>query len=256
VSEIYLDIHELKPACLSLDGTKHWDVLLILADQKEFQKIDTYKAFLTAAEQQRYQRLIRKQDKHNFILSRLLTKLGVAEITHYDWKEIEFFQEENKKPYLLDADKNVYFNFSHASDKVLMALSPRCEVGVDIERIKPVIKTELVARSYYSENEQKHIAQSVNPQREFFRFWVRKEAIVKLLGNQLLDDLQSLDVSSANAQISSKINFEPYSNLFLHCFSVDDYEACVALPEKISSIAFLEMNEQLLAKWMQKEQDE
>jgi 4'-phosphopantetheinyl transferase len=88
------------------------------------------------------------------------------------------------KPHLVDYPE-LAFNLSHSADKFIIALGWNCQLGVDIEICKPRINlAELVAKCFAEEEafywcklpeEQKN--------REFYRFWTRKEAFVKATGH-------------------------------------------------------------------------
>ena len=59
--------------------------------------------------------------------------------------------------------------------------------GLDIERIRP-LKPALVQRTM-NRQEQEQIMASVCPEMEFISLWTRKEAVFKLLGTGITDNL-------------------------------------------------------------------
>ena len=73
------------------------------------------------------------------------------------------------KPYLY-GQKGLYVNWSHSKDCVLCGLSDQ-EIGVDIERIRPVGQRMMVRLAHVSTEEA------------FFQNWVRREARAKRSGN-------------------------------------------------------------------------
>ena len=67
------------------------------------------------------------------------------------------------------------FNLSHSGDVTLIAVARDSEVGVDVERIRPVIEMHAIARRWLGRDD-------IADEQEFFRVWTRHEAMVKALG--------------------------------------------------------------------------
>jgi 4'-phosphopantetheinyl transferase len=79
------------------------------------------------------------------------------------------------------------------------ALSWGCEVGIDVEAIRPLADADAVAAHFFSRPE--HAAYRALDPRDrplgFFQCWTRKEAFIKALGEGLAHPLDSFDVSLA-----------------------------------------------------------
>jgi len=84
---------------------------------------------------------------------------------------------EKGKPYLPDTPR-VKFNLSHTRGMALIAVAMDVEVGVDVERLRPVPEWRLNARRFFAPEQ----AATVTTEREFFRQWTRLEAQLKALG--------------------------------------------------------------------------
>jgi len=67
------------------------------------------------------------------------------------------------------------FNLSHSGDVTLVAVARDSEVGVDVERIRPVIEMHSIARRWLGRDD-------IADEPEFYRVWTRHEAMVKALG--------------------------------------------------------------------------
>lgn len=92
----------------------------------------------------------------------------------------------------LTSPKGVYFNLSHSHGWTVLALSDR-EVGVDIERIKPVDMR--LAKRFFADGEWAQIeAAGDGAEALFYRFWTVKEAYLKALGTGLNRPLNSFTV--------------------------------------------------------------
>jgi len=79
------------------------------------------------------------------------------------------------------------FSVSHAGTVVLIAVSRRAEVGVDVEDVRRDIDWQAVASAFFAPAELAAIERRARKDRRaaFFECWVRKEAYVKALGTGL-----------------------------------------------------------------------
>ncbi len=76
------------------------------------------------------------------------------------------------------------FNVSHSDRYALVAIATGAELGVDIERVRPLRDMDLVAERVFSAGEREALGQ-VPPDRKaeaFFAGWTRKEAYIKARG--------------------------------------------------------------------------
>jgi 4'-phosphopantetheinyl transferase len=87
------------------------------------------------------------------------------------------------KPYL-PAFPRVKFNLSHSKGRALVVIAEDVEVGVDIERIRPMPDWERIAERYLPPGDAEALAEAAAPdrEREFFRRWTRAEALWKASG--------------------------------------------------------------------------
>ena len=113
------------------------------------------------------------------MLSMLLQHEGITSMPRWRYNEYG-------KPYL---EQGPYFSISHCRQAILVAVSDR-EIGVDIEAIRRA--DESLIRRTMNEAEQARIAAAPDPQRAFIALWTRKEAVVKMRGTGILDDLHGV----------------------------------------------------------------
>ncbi|SFO62529.1 4'-phosphopantetheinyl transferase superfamily protein [Prevotella sp. tf2-5] len=95
---------------------------------------------------------------------------------------------EHGKPYIL-GHTDIHFNFSHCREAVLCVISDH-PVGCDIESIREY--KESLARYTMNDTELTQIKQSNNPAQEFIRFWTMKEAVLKLSGEGIRNDMKTV----------------------------------------------------------------
>lgn len=109
---------------------------------------------------------------------------------------------EHGKPYIL-GHPEIHFNFSHCREAVLCVVSDR-PVGCDVESIREY--KESLVRYTMNEAEIEQIEQSPDPAETFIRFWTMKEAVMKLSGEGIRNDMKT--VLKGTEQIETVVNQE------------------------------------------------
>lgn len=97
-----------------------------------------------------------------------------------------FLIGEHGKPSLREFP-HLHFNLSHCSQAIACAVSEH-PIGIDVESIERKITPSLINHTMNPE-EREIIAEDPV---QFFRFWTQKEAVVKLLGTGLQDNLHEI----------------------------------------------------------------
>lgn len=131
-------------------------------------------------------------------LSRALALRGLQDI------KPRFEYNEHGKPYL-PTYPNLHFSISHCSQAVGCILS-EMPCGLDIERVRRA-SPSLISKTM-NRNEEHQIYSSSHPEVEFIRLWTRKEAVFKLLGTGITDDMQDilLRAEALHIHIISTVN--------------------------------------------------
>lgn len=116
------------------------------------------------------------------LLCRALREVyGIVEQPRFVWGE-------HGKP-MLENHPGIHFNLSHCKRAIACVLSSR-PVGVDVESIGRY--NESLARHVLNDLELDTVLQAQDPQVAFARYWTQKEAVVKLTGRGIDDDLKNL----------------------------------------------------------------
>ena len=91
------------------------------------------------------------------------------------------------------------FNVSNSGDLALYAVTRGRELGVDLERVKPMPDGIDIARRFFSAPENEVFAALDESVRDlaFFHCWTRKEAYIKAVGEGLSMPLDRFDVAFA-----------------------------------------------------------
>jgi len=120
-----------------------------------------------------------------FVVSRGLRRKVIAEVLYRRASELQFIEDEGKKPRL--GDSNGWdFNLSHAGNYVAL-ICAHGEVGVDLEKIRPVRDmASLVARYFHPDEAVAWGSLPLADQEQaFFVLWSAREAAMKCAGTGL-----------------------------------------------------------------------
>ncbi len=150
---------------------------------------------LAADEQDRADRFHFAEGRAAYVVCRAAVRSILAGYLGADAASLVFETGPHGKPAL--AGGALKFNVAHSGGLALCAVSPALELGVDIERRRPLDDLEQVARRYFSarENEMLWRLPADLRQRGFFNAWTRKEAYIKGRGLGLSMKLDQFDVS-------------------------------------------------------------
>ena len=129
------------------------------------------------------------------MLKELLIPLGINDLA------MEY--NEHGKPFLVHHPE-VHFNLSHCKNGIAVAvdLSP---VGIDIESYRRG-NTALIRRTM-NPAETEWIRSSSDPIEAFTQFWTKKEAVVKLRGTGIINDLHSV-LDGEGYRLKTQVNRE------------------------------------------------
>ena len=108
----------------------------------------------------------------------------------------------NSKPLALNPKlSTLNFNLSHCKQALAVALSAT-PIGIDVESVGRY--SESLARHVLNDSEFAEVSQSPNPQIHFTRLWTQKEAVVKLTGRGIDDDLPNLLLKYNNVSLHTE----------------------------------------------------
>jgi 4'-phosphopantetheinyl transferase len=99
-----------------------------------------------------------------------------AILGRYTAKPLEFALHEKGKPYL-PLSPELRFNLSHSHELALVAVASHREVGIDVEKLRPMSRYAAIADRYFLPTEP-----APRNEVDFFRSWTRIEAALKACG--------------------------------------------------------------------------
>jgi len=159
--------------------------------------VEQFRAVLTPDETDRAGRFRFPHLQRAFILSRGVLRLLLGRYLNTAPGAIEFSYGSKGKPALAASENRLQFNASHSGDLALYAFTMDCEIGVDVEAIRPMPDIEDVARRFFCVEETAELMALPSAQREhgFFLCWTRKEAYIKATGDGLSTPLDTFCVT-------------------------------------------------------------
>jgi len=148
------------------------------------------------------------------LLNRFGLNLSLADLHYNPWQ----------RPYF---NTGFDFNISHSGNVVVCCATDNGKVGIDIELTGPV---NFNYDDYFTLNEQKNIRAAPNPDIDFFKYWTRKEAVLKAVGTGVYTPLLEIDVSEDSfvyegvTYYLSPIEIDPvYQSCIAHTVRQDIY---------------------------------
>lgn len=147
--------------------------------------IDVIKQCLSEDELIRACKVKVENKKNMFYLRKGLTRIILSGFMNCPPEALAFYHDKNGKPYLVPADLNpVHFNLSHSRNYIYIAVAFDCEIGVDVETVRPDCRYSLLESSMFSLTELSLFRSYSRPGQisSFFKAWVQKEAVSKALG--------------------------------------------------------------------------
>lgn len=144
---------------------------------------------LTADEQKRADAYQHEEDRLSFCAGRWLIRTSL-DLWSGRGEAVPLKIGEKGKP-CIQRPNSPQFNLSHANGELVLVLSGRGPVGVDVEdQTRSVRSVERLARRYFAEAEQRIVGEDDTA---FFRIWTRREARVKAEGTGFASGFASLD---------------------------------------------------------------
>jgi 4'-phosphopantetheinyl transferase len=170
---------------------------------------------LSEDELYRAERFRFERDRRRFILARAWLRSLVGSYAGVAPRELAFSYSEFGKPSLaagsVQRAERLHFNMSGSDAMAIIGLRLDCELGVDLERLRAFEDAVAVSRRMFSAEEHRQIAEAPEETRtsHFFRYWTRKEALVKSLDTGIFQPLtQVLSVLESEADAIERVELD------------------------------------------------
>lgn len=156
--------------------------------------MNRFSSMLTDSEKRRIDKFRFARDAARFTGCRGLLRELLGSYINCSPKDVAIQYGPFGKPHL---DESIYFNVSHSGDMLAYAFSAEQEIGIDIESVIKIDNISGTAKHCLSKQQFRVFTKlSCNEQhRAFYRFWTRKEALLKAIGTGLSQPLTNFDVT-------------------------------------------------------------
>ena len=170
---------------LSLKSINLWKISI----GESLSRMDLLIPFLSPEERSRASRYHQQKDRDRFAIGRGMLRQILSSYTDCGPDEIKFLKGINGKPYIHQPIP-IEFNLSYSHDYILVGIASG-SIGIDVEYINPEFDYALLLDACFMTAEIQAITGSDQPRQQFFKFWTRKEALLKAtalgLGDYLTD---------------------------------------------------------------------
>jgi 4'-phosphopantetheinyl transferase len=179
------------------------DVWLISCDDADHSGGD---AILSEAERKRADGFVFPEHRRRFVQAHVGLRQILHRYTGVPPGALRFATGETGKPYLENLEKPgafpLSFNLSHSGELALVAVGGVPEIGVDVERTRPMPDWEEIARVSFhaAETEWVRTTAADRQTEAFFQVWTAKEAYIKASGRGMAHPLDSFAVVGAAPQ--------------------------------------------------------
>jgi 4'-phosphopantetheinyl transferase len=199
-------------------------------------RVGEFRKILSGDERERADRFHFEKDRVAFTVARAAARSILGACLEANPCGLVFQYGPQGKPALDGAAANsgLRFNVSHSGQLALVAVTRDREIGVDIERIRPLKAGDRLPERFFSQAEVKSLrALPETKQLEgFFTCWTRKEAYIKAKGGGLSVPLDQFTVSLAPGEPPALLDVrwdlqEPRRWTFANLYPEDGYAAAL-----------------------------
>ena len=149
---------------------------------------------ITPVEVERANRFRFWRHKRRYIAGRGTLRILLGQYLNVYPPDVKIAYSEYGKPFL--PSNRIHFNLSHSKGIALYTFCLAANIGIDLEKVRPISDAEGIAARFFSTAEHARFQALPKAKRNdaFFACWTRKEAFIKALGEGLSYPLCDFDV--------------------------------------------------------------
>lgn len=219
------------------------DIHLWLVDKKDVMRanvIQHYSTLLSDDEKQRMLTFRSSDRQRQFLIARAaLRSLLSLYIPGHTPESLRFEKNTHGKPMLSENVQDLQFNLSHSQNHVLIGVTKKRMLGVDIECMHNGRNVRKIAEHYFHPSEwnasllQEDASQQRDAAFRFYRLWTLKEAFIKAQGKGWVIPIDAFYFQDNDASQPELVVTEPEFRSakqwgFEHQFLSDGYSMAVA----------------------------
>jgi 4'-phosphopantetheinyl transferase len=162
-------------------------------------QVREFEEILALEERRRAERFHFENDRNRFIVGHGILRRILGRYLGIEPCLLKFFRGAFGKLYLPN-DLNsrlINFNISHSGTIALFAFTRNREIGVDVEKVRPIANMDQISKLFFSKRENTvfQMLPSSQKTKAFYNCWVRKEAFIKAMGMGMFRPLDTFEVS-------------------------------------------------------------
>lgn len=176
--------------------------------------------------------IIKRKQINNYVNDFDKSKCFIAHLIVYLYYKGNVSYEYNYNNKMLNVNSKDYFNISYSGDYVVIVFNEH-EVGIDIEKINQISKSEL--EHYASFSERKIFTNKL----EYTKLWCLKESYLKYLGCGITKNLKDIEFEKNGQKYICKNDRE----LYIDVFQIENCYICAVITDstKQTDIEFIDM---------------
>jgi 4'-phosphopantetheinyl transferase len=146
-----------------------------------------YRELLSAAEKEQESRFYFARDRRRYLITRALARTVLSRYESVHPREWVFSANANGRPEIVNAqarDAGLSFNISHTHSLIVLGVTRRRALGVDVENFRAREVSIDIADRFFAPQEVEALT-ATPPQRQqyrFFEYWTFKESYIKARG--------------------------------------------------------------------------
>ena len=187
--------------------------------------LDKFTTVVNPGEFAKANKFYQQKDRERAVISRGALRYILSKYLNQPAHDINFSLTKTNKPFVTD-QPDLHFNTSHSGNLILIAVAKQA-LGVDVEFIDSKFSFDDVLQDNFSNDEINHINQENHLER-FFKIWTRKEALTKVSGKGLEEDLKLIPGADGIHFAEDKIIATPFDIKITSFKLFDNYMASVA----------------------------
>jgi 4'-phosphopantetheinyl transferase len=154
-------------------------------------------SWLSPDENARAERFHFGEHRRAFVLGRGVLRTLLGGLLAMPPAQIPFAYGPKGKPGLADSSFPIRFNASNSGNFAVYAFTEGCDIGIDVEQVRPIPEIEHIAERFFAPQETSELMALPEQDRPqaFFNCWTRKEAYIKAVGDGLSVPLDSFRVT-------------------------------------------------------------
>ena len=141
-----------------------------------------------------------------YVKCHYLLRVLLGQYLGTDFYHQEFYCNQHGKPSLKNerGSNSIYFNLSNSENICVFVFTEDGDIGVDVEKIHDMTNMDSIVESFFSPSENINFCSLPKQSRKksFFKYWTRKEALLKAMGIGLSFPLDKVDVISGQEESS------------------------------------------------------